>query len=190
MRVICTEVHMIMVGDGDFQWCLLQRETLEKRRLERQAERKVSRCWNKCLIHSKIHWTYPPNETLLGKTKGRVWNLIQWQELWIHLTKFDATTRKLNRQHNIQLAVTKTLFFQWYVATECDTHNENSIFCVDSASYPISFVLHACITYDIKMALLWLMDVSKGRYQFISFSWDFVSMVTPGLFQILASIWI
>ena len=33
--------------------------------------------------------------------------------------KFDATTRKLNCQYDIQLAITKIQFFAWYVATKC-----------------------------------------------------------------------
>ena len=82
--------------------------------------------------------------------------------------KFDATTRKLNRQYDIQLAVTKTRFF--HVTMKCDTHDGNSIFGVDSASYPISLMLHDCITYDINMTLLWWMGVAKSRYQFISSS--------------------
>ena len=40
-------------------------------------------------------------------------------------------------------------------------HDENSIFDVDLASYPISLMLRDCITYDINMTLLWLKDVTK-----------------------------
>ena len=130
-----------------------------------------------------MHQTNPPNRTRFDKMKGRVWNLIQWQEFWIYLTKFDATTRKLNRQYEIQLAVTKTRIFPWYVARKCDTHDENSIFGVDSASYPISLLLHDWITYEINMTLLWWMDVSKIRYRFISSSWGLLTHL--GLFQIL-----
>ena len=61
---------------------------------------------------------------------------------------------------------------------EYDTHDENSIFGVDSASYPITLMLHDCITHDINMTLLWWMGVAKSRYQFISSSWDFLSMVS------------
>ena len=136
------------------------------------AETKVA--WSIAKTSIQVHRTYPPNETRFDKTKGRVWNLIQWQEFWIHLTKFDATTRKLNCQYDIQLAVTKTRFFPWYVATKCDTHDGNSILGVDSASYPISLMLHDCITYDINMTLLWWMGVAKSRYQFISSSWGFL----------------
>ena len=93
-------------------------------------------------------------------------------------------TRKLNRQYEFQLAVTKTRFFPWYVATKCDTHNENSIFGVDSSSYPISLMLHDCITYDINIIILWWMGVAKSRYQFISSAWGFFSPL--GLFQLLA----
>ena len=141
------------------------------------AETKV--VWSIAKTSIQIHLTYPPNETRFDKTKGRVWNLIQWQEFWIHLTKFDATTRKLNRQYDIQLAVTKTRFFPWYVAMKCDTHDGNSIFGVDSASYRISLMLHDCIAYDINMTLLWWMSVAKSRYQFIVSSWGFLSMVIP-----------
>ena len=135
--------------------------------------------WSIEKISIKIHLTYAPYENRFDKTKGRVWNLIQWQEFWIHLTKFDATTRKLNRQYDIQLAVTKTRFFPWYVAMKCDTHDRNSIFGVDLASYPVSLMLHDCIRYDIDMVLLWSVGVAKSRHQFISSSWDFISMVTP-----------
>ena len=128
--------------------------------------------WSIEKISIKIHLTYPPYENRFDKTKGRVWNLIQWQEFWIHLTKFDATTRKLNRQYDIQLAVTKTQFFPWYVAMKYDTHNGNSIFGIDSASYPISLTLMLldCITSGINMTLPWWMGVAKSRYQFISSS--------------------
>ena len=54
----------------------------------------------------QIHRTSPRN-----KTRDSVWNLIQWQEFWIQTAKFDTTTRKLNRQYGIQLAVIKTRFF-------------------------------------------------------------------------------
>ena len=40
-------------------------------------------------------------------------------------------------------------------------------------------MLHDYITYDIDMALLWWMAIAKSRYQFISSSWGFLSMVTP-----------
>ena len=154
------------------------------RRPEKQEQRRVSSAetkvvWSIAKTWIQMHWTYPPNKTRFNKTKGRVWNLIRWQEFWIHLKKFDATTRKLNRQCDIQLAVTKTRFFPWYVAMKCDTHDGNSIFGVDSASYPISLMLHDCITYDINMTLLWWMGVAKSRYQFISSSWGFLIMVTP-----------
>ena len=126
------------------------------------AETKV--VWSIAKTSIQIHLTYSPNETRLNKTKRRVFNLIQWQEFWIHLTKFDATTRKLNRQYDIQLAVIKTRFFPWYVAMKCDTYDGNSIFGVGSVSYPISLMLHECITYGINMTLLWWMGVSKSWY--------------------------
>ena len=130
-------------------------------------------------LQSKYTKTYPPNETQFDKTKGRAWNLIQWQEFRIHLTKFDSTTRKLNRQYDIQPAVTKTGFFPWYFATKCDMHDGNTIFGVDSTSYPISLMLHDCIAYDINMTLLWWMGVAKSRYQFISSYWGFLRIITP-----------
>ena len=117
--------------------------------------------------------------------KGRVWNLIQWQELWIHLTKFDAATRKLNRQCDIQLAVTKTRFFPWYVAMKCDTHNGNSTFGDDSASQPhfsyATWLYHVWHQHDTSVV-----DgcCKKGRYQFIISFWDFVSILScPSLFK-------
>ena len=58
-------------------------------------------------------------------------------------------------------------------------HDGNSIFGVDSASYPISLMLHDCIRYDINMTLLWWMGIAKSRYQFISSSRGLLSMVTP-----------
>ena len=58
-------------------------------------------------------------------------------------------------------------------------HDKNSIFGVDFTSYPIAFMLHDCIMYDIDMALQWSMGVAKSRYQFISSFWGFLSMVTP-----------
>ena len=39
-----------------------------------------------------------------------------------------------------------------------------------------SYVTWLC-QYDINMTLLWWMDVAKSRYQFISSSWNFLSMV-------------
>ena len=126
--------------------------------------------WSIEKISIKIHLTYPPYQNRFDKTKRRVWNLIQWQEFWIHLAKFGATTRKLNRQYDIQLAVTKTQFFPWYVSMKCDTHDGNSIFGVDSVSYPISLMLLDCIKSGINMTLLWWMGVAKSRYQFISSS--------------------
>ena len=92
-----------------------KKETLEKRRPERQVQSRVSSAetkvvWSIEKTWIQIHQTYLPNETRFDKTKGRVWNLIRLQEFWIHLTKFDTTTRKLNRQYDIQIAVTKTRF--------------------------------------------------------------------------------
>ena len=40
-------------------------------------------------------------------------------------------------------------------------------------------MLHDCITYGINMTILWWMGVAKSRYQIISFSWGFLSMVSP-----------
>ena len=88
------------------------------------------------------------------------------QESWIASTTFNPPQRKLD-------------FFSWYVVTKCDSHDWNSLFGIDYASYPISLMLHDCITYDINMTLLWWMGVAKSRYQFISSSWGFLSMVTP-----------
>ena len=71
-------------------------------------------------------------------------------------------------------------------------HDENSIFGIDFTSYPIAFMLHDCITHDINMTLLWWMGVSKSRYQFISSSWGFLSMVIPWFVSNIdnTSIWI
>ena len=102
------------------------------------------------VIHNKNFNTAqinPTNETRFDKTKGRVWNLIQGQQFWIHLTKFDSTTRKRNCQYDIRLAVTKTRFSPWYVATKCNTHQENLILASIPPSYPITLMLHDCITY-------------------------------------------
>ena len=54
------------------------------------------------------------------------------------------------------------------------------------------YLLHECITYDINMSLLWWMDVAKGRYQFISSSWGFLSVVTTWFVSNIdnTSIWI
>ena len=71
-------------------------------------------------------------------------------------------------------------------------HDKNSIFDVESASYPISLMLHDCITYDINMTLLWWIDFAKSRYQFISSFWNFLSMVTSWFISSIGntSIWI
>ena len=105
-------------------------------------------------------------------------------------------TRKLNRQYEFQLTVTKTRFFPWYIATKCDTHYENSIFGVDSSSYPISLKLHDCIKYDINIILMWWMGVAKSRYQFISSAWGFffttrfVSIIgNTSVFKVLDHLW-
>ena len=138
--------------------------------------------------NEQIHRTNRPNKTRFDKTKC-VWNLIQWQEFWIHLTKFDATTRKLNCQYDIQLV--KLDFFHNTLPRNVIRHDENMIFGVDSDSYPIGLMLLDCITYDINLTLPWWMGVAKSRYQFIS-SWGFLSMVTPWFVSNIdnTSIWI
>ena len=62
-------------------------------------------------------------------------------------------------------------------------HNENAIFGVDFASYPTAIMLHDCIRYD--MTLQWWMGVVKSRYQFISSSRGFLSMVTPWFVSVI-----
>ena len=125
-------------------------------------------------IQIQIHWTKPD----LTKLKEECIKFDSVVGILNPLSKFDATTRKLNRQHVIQLAVTKTRFFHDTLPRNVIQHDENSIFGVDFASFPIAFMLHDCITYDINMTLLWWMGVSKSRYQIISSSWDILSMVT------------
>ena len=108
-------------------------------------------------------------------------DLTKRKEEWM---KFDLVVGVLNSFNevwcNIQLAVTKTRFFAWYVATKYDTARyKNSIFGVDSTSYPIALMLHDCITYDINMTLLWWMGLAKSRYQFISSFLGLLNKVTP-----------
>ena len=117
------------------------------------AETKV--VWSIAKTSIQIHQTYPPNETRFDKTKGKVWNLIQWQEFWIHLTKFDATTRKLNGQYDIQLAISKTRFFPWYVAMKYDTEDGNAISVVDLASIPLRTLFLLCYMTVSRMTLTW-----------------------------------
>ena len=112
------------------------------------AETKV--VWSIAKTSIQIHLTYSPNETRLNKMKRRVFNLIQWQEFWIHLTKFDATTRKLNRQYDIQLAVIKTRFFPWYVAMKCDTYETRFL-----ALVPFLTLFLLCYMNVLRMALTW-----------------------------------
>ena len=156
-------------------------QKLEKRRPQRQEERKVSSCWNKsCLVHNKNFDTEsntntnPLNETRFNKKKGRVY------KIWfsdIRLT-----------QH----AVTKFDFLHDTLPWNVIRHDENLSFGVDFASYPIAFMPHDCITYDINMTLLWWMGVANSRYQYISSSWDFSSIVTSWFVSniVNTSIWI
>ena len=62
--------------------------------------------------------------------------------------KFDATKRKLNRQYNIQPNITKTFLHDTFPPNVI-WHDENSIFGVDFASYPIALMFSHCVTYDI-----------------------------------------
>ena len=143
-------------------------QNLEKRKPGRQKERKVSSCWNiSCLIHSKNFNTNPPNKSTKQNSfwqneKKSVWNLIQWQEFWIHLTKFDATTRKLNRQYDIQRV--KLDFFHDSLPRNVVWYDENTIFGVYSASHLIALMLLDSNTYDINLTLSWRMGVAKSRY--------------------------
>ena len=123
-----------------------------------------------CVIHNKNFNTAqinPTNETRFDKTKGRVWNLIQGQQFWIHLTKFDSTTRKRNCQYDIRLAVTKNRFFPWYVATKCNTHQENLILASIPPSYPITLMLHDCITYFFIVTFTLHLNVKIYNHQVI-----------------------
>ena len=63
-------------------------------------------------------------------------------------------TRKLNRQYDIQFAVTKLNFLHDTLPGNVIQHDENSIFGVDSSSYSIALMLHDCMTNDINMKLL------------------------------------
>ena len=94
--------------------------------------------------------------------------------------------------HLIQLAVNKTRFFTWYVGTKCYTARRTLDFWHQFASYPIAFMSHDWITYDINMTLMWWMGVAKSRYQFISSTWGFLSMVTSWFVSNIdnTSIWI
>ena len=53
-------------------------------------------------------------------------------------------------------------------------HCHEMWYSVDFSLYPISLMLHHCITYDINMTLLWWMSVAKSSYQFFSSSWSFL----------------
>ena len=75
---------------------------LEKRRPEREEERKVSVFWNKSqLIRNKnlnkeIYLRKSREcDTIKTKQIKMIWNLSQWHEFQIRLTKFDSTTGKL-----------------------------------------------------------------------------------------------
>ena len=124
--------------------------------------------------------TKPLNENRFSRPKGRVY------KTWFSGRGFESIygslmrrQEKLNCQYDIQLAVTKTRLFVDTLSRNVIWHDENSIFGVDSASYPVAFMLHDCITCDIHMTLLWWMSVAKSRYQFINSSWGFLVMVTP-----------
>ena len=150
----------------------------EKRRPERQEERKVSRCWNKsCLIRSKNFNTNAPNISTewnsIRQNKKKSMKFDAVQEFWIHLIKFDATTRKLNRQYDIELTVTKIRFFH-------NTLPRNAIRTTGTRFLvSISLLTLFRLCYMTVMTLLWWMGVAKRRYQFISSSWGFLSMITP-----------
>ena len=126
---------------------------LRKKRLERQEERKVSSCWNiSCLVHSKNFNTDPPKKStkqnpLRQNEKKSVWNLFQWQEFWIHLTKFDATTRKLNRQYDIQRVKISMIrcHKMW-----CGTTKTRFL-----ASIPLLTLLFLCYLTVSRMTLIW-----------------------------------
>ena len=145
-----------------------KKQTFEKRRPARQEERKVSRCWNKsCLIHiaQKLQCKYTEH---------------------IHRTKLirqnDATTRKLNRQYNIQLVVTKTRFFHdtlpWNVICTTKTQLLTSFPLLNLFLLIYMKSIYFCTTHDINMTVLWWMDVAKSRYQIISSSRGFLSRVS------------
>ena len=74
--------------------------------------------------------------------------MIRW--FWINLSKFDVTTRKLNRQYDIQFAVTKTRFFAWYVATKCDTTKTRLL-----ASILLRTLLLLCYMTVSRVTLTW-----------------------------------
>ena len=88
------------------------------------------------------------------------------QESWTASTTFNSPKLKLDFFH---------LMLPWNVIRTTETRF--------LASIPLLtlflFMLHDCITHDINMTILWWMDVTKSRYQFISSSWGFLSTVTP-----------
>ena len=125
-RYIACNLHRVAHDNGG--WRGMSMTVATERRLVERLSWKGSSYWNKsCLIHSKnsirrqkqiqIHRAKPIRQN----ERKSVCYLIQWQEFWIHLMKFDATKRKLNRQYEIQHAVAKIRFFAWYNATKCDT---------------------------------------------------------------------
>ena len=155
-----------------------------------EKERKFSSCWSKrCLIHSKYFNTETntttnlPNETRFVKTKGRVY------KIWfsgrnfesIYLTKFDATTRKLNHQYDIQ-------FFAWYVSTKCVTARRKLNFWpwfhfVPYSSH-VTWLYHVlCDTFTWRFCGGWVLQkVDINLLVFLENFWVFIPL---GLFQIL-----
>ena len=135
------------------------------------------------MIHSKYLNTETNDETRFVKTKGRVY------KIWfsgrnfesIYLTKFDATTRKLNHQYDIQ-------FFAWYVSTKCVTARRKLNFWRWFHFVPycchVTWLYHVLYnTFTWRFCGGWVLQ--KVHINLLVFLENFWVLIPLGLFQIL-----
>ena len=99
----------------------------------------------------------------------------------IYLTKFDATTRKLNHQYDIQ-------FFAWYVSTKCVTARRKLNFWrwFHFVPYPshVTWLYHVLYdTFTCRFCGGWVLQ--KVDINLLVFLENFWVLIPLGLFQIL-----
>ena len=95
--------------------------------------------------------------------------LNSFNEVWCHDMKAESPVRHSTCRNVNSIFLMIRCHKMWYARLKLDSWRR--------FRFLPYLMLHGCITYDINMTLLWWMDVAKSRYQFISSSWNFLSMV-------------
>ena len=95
-----------------------KKKKTRRKKVFKLLTQKLSDLWENFQYRGKYKYNSTEQNSIRQNEEKSRWNLVQWQEF---LMKFDAMTRNLSRQYDIQLTAIKARFFGWYIPMKCDT---------------------------------------------------------------------